>query len=101
MHPDLFDNYILVSPSLWWDDGSLADKADAWATEHATMPKNIFIAMASDDDMMQDDIDRFRAALKAHAQAPLRWSYEEFPQETHLTILHRALYRAFEWTSKE
>ena len=25
-HPNMFDNYIIVSPSLWWDNGSLLNK---------------------------------------------------------------------------
>ncbi|MFZ1688268.1 MAG: alpha/beta hydrolase-fold protein [Flavobacteriales bacterium] len=95
--PDMFDNYILVSPSLWWDDGSLADKADAWMKTHATQPKRVFLAMAHDDDMMQDEVDKVRAALKAHAKPPFQWIYAPFPQESHATILHRAVYRAFEW----
>lgn len=99
--PELFDNFILVSPSLWWDDGSLSTMADNWCKEHADTRKSVYIAMASDDDMMQDDIDRVRAALKAHAHEPLRWAYVEFPEETHATILHLAVYRAFEWMGKK
>ncbi len=96
-HEDLFDNFILVSPSLWWDDGSLADRADSWCKEHASTSKSVYIAMASDDDMMRADMDKVRTALKAHAQKPLRWAYVEFPEETHATSLHLAVYRAFEW----
>jgi predicted alpha/beta superfamily hydrolase len=99
--PELFDDYILVSPSVWWDTGSLADSADAWTKAHATEPKRIFVAMASDDDMMQKEVDKVTAAFKANARPPLRWTCEEFPQETHATILHRAVYRAFEWMGKE
>lgn len=95
--PELFDNFILVSPSLWWDGGSLARKADAWAGEHASMTGNVYIAMAGDDDMMKDDVDLVRTALRTHVQGSLRWAYVEFPEETHATILHLAVYRAFQW----
>ncbi len=99
--PELFDDYILVSPSVWWDTGSLADRADAWTKAHATEPKRVFIAMASDDDMMQKEVDKVTAAFKTNAEPPLRWTYVEFPEETHATILHRAVYTAFEWMGKE
>lgn len=98
---DLFDHYILVSPSLWWDDGMLADRAEAVLGPRSPLPGSIYIAMASDDDMMQDDVDRFKGALEAHARPPLRWISEEFPHETHATILHRAVYSAFEWMGKK
>jgi len=53
--------------------------------------------MARDDGMMQDDVDKVLAALKTHVKEPMKWHYEFFPEETHATILHRAVYRAFEW----
>lgn len=99
--PELFDDYILVSPSVWWDSGSLADSAAVWAKKHSTAPKNVFIAMASDDDMMQKQVDKIVSAFKANARPPLRWTYAEFPEETHATILHRAVYDAFEWIGKK
>lgn len=99
--PDLFDDYILVSPSLWWDTGSLADSADVWTKAHAEVPKRIFIAMASDDDWSQDQVDRVTAAFKANTRPPLRWTYVEFPEETHATILHRAAYSGLEWMGKK
>ena len=95
--PHMFDNYILVSPSLWWDSGSLASTAEVWAKANATLPKKVFLAMAPDDAMMQDDVDKVIAAFKAHAQRPFQWMYVPFPEESHMTILHRAAYRAFEW----
>ena len=94
--PDLFDDYILVSPSLWWNDGRLASGADAWVKAHGKADKRIFIADAPDDEMMRKEIDRVVAALRAGTSAPLAWWYEAFPEESHATILHRAVYRAFE-----
>lgn len=95
--PELFEDYVLVSPSVWWDEGSLADSATTWLKAHASDPKRVFIAVASDDDMMQAQVDKITTAFKASAKPPLRWTYAEFPEETHATILHRAVYRAFEW----
>lgn len=95
-HPGLFDDYVIVSPSLWWDAGSLATTADAWAKANATAPIRVFLAMAKDDDWSQPQVDMVLAALKAHMRPPFQWVYEPFPQETHATILHRAVYRAFE-----
>ena len=94
--PDLFDDYILVSPSLWWDNGSLAAGADAWVKAHATLPKRVYIAVAPDDAMMQAQVDQVVAALRSNAAPPFTWWYVPFPEESHLTILHRAVYKAFE-----
>ena len=94
--PELFDDYILVSPSLWWDNGALAAKADAWVKAHAASSKRVYIAVAPDDAMMQTQVDQVVIALKTYAHDPLKWWYVPFPEESHLTILHRAVYRAFE-----
>lgn len=94
--PELFDDYILVSPSLWWNNGKLADRTAAWVQAHATAPKRIFMASAPDDAMMQPQIDQVVKAFSAGARAPLEFHYVFFPEESHKTILHRAVYKAFE-----
>jgi predicted alpha/beta superfamily hydrolase len=94
--PELFDDYILVSPSLWWNRGALAASADAWAKAHAALPKRVYIAVAPDDEMMQKEVEQFVNALKTHARPPLIWVYRTFPEESHATLLHRAVYNALE-----
>jgi len=47
--PDLFDNYIIVSPSLWWDEESLlASDATTYTTK-----KNIYIAVGKEGAVME------------------------------------------------
>lgn len=94
--PELFDEYIAVSPSLWWDDGFLAGTADLWAKTQGTPNRHVFIAMADDDDWGQPNVDKVLAAFRTYPGA-VTSHYEFFPEETHATILHRAVYRAFEW----
>ena len=94
--PELFDDYILVSPSLWWNNGALASKADAWVKQHATSPLRVFIAYAPDDAMMQAQIDHVVKSIHDNAKAPFQFWNEPFPEESHATILHRAVYKAFE-----
>lgn len=94
--PALFDDYILISPSLWWNNGALAAGAATWVKAHAAEPKRVYIAAASDDAMMQKEIDQVVAAFRTHARSPLTWWYVPFPEESHLTIHHRAVYKAFE-----
>ena len=95
--PELFDDYVLVSPSLWWDNSSLAAKAMAFAKSHPASPERVFIAMAKDDTPMRKPVASVIAAFKRHTRAPFTWQYMDFPKETHATILHRAAYRGFEF----
>lgn len=95
--PHLFDQYILVSPSLWWDGGSLVDRADAFVRAHAHSAKQIYLSLGMEGEEMQRYMDQLVAALRTHASPELRWTYAPFPDESHMTILHRSVYRAFEW----
>jgi uncharacterized protein len=94
--PHLFDQYIIVSPSLWWDNGSLAGLAEDWAKANGASSKRMFIAMGKDDDWSRPQVDAVVAALKKQVGKPLAWWYVPFAEETHMTILHRAVYKAFE-----
>lgn len=94
--PDLVDRYVIVSPSLWWNDGELAAQAGAWLHAHPALSDRVFLAMGSEGPDMQAYMDRFVAGLRSEPQAALRWWYEAFPAESHATVLHRAAYRAFE-----
>ena len=95
--PELFDDYVLVSPSLWWDNASLAARAVAFVKSRPTSPERVFIAMAKDDTPMRKPVASVIAAFKRHTRAPFTWRYMDFPKETHATILHRAAYSGFEY----
>jgi len=97
--PELFDDYVLVSPSLWWDNASLAARAVAFAKSRPTSPERVFIAMAKDDTPMRKPVASVIAAFERHTRAPFKWRYMDFPKETHATILHRAAYSGFEFLS--
>lgn len=95
--PELFDDYIAVSPSLWWDDGSLAGTAAQWTKGNGTSPRRVFIAMAKDDTITEPALAEVLSAFKTNTKPPFQWIHVPFPEETHATILHRAVYRGFEW----
>lgn len=56
INPDLFDNYIIISPSLWWDNASLLE------TEIAKFQsqKRIYIAIGNEDKKMNLNIDQLK-----------------------------------------
>ena len=92
--PEMFDNYILISPSLWWDGRKLAGGAGEFLKAHPKLKKKVFIGLGSEGRAMQECIDTLVAGFKQHAGKKLKWNYESFPKETHATLLHRGLYRA-------
>ncbi len=43
--PILFNKYIIVSPSLWWDNGSLLNQGSIILSENFTQQKDIYIGV--------------------------------------------------------
>lgn len=93
--PEMFDHYVAVSPSLWWDGGRLAAQAAAHLRDHSNDPRILILTIGDEGGEMQAAIDVLVAQLRAHALPGLNWSYEPRPHESHATIYHGAALDAF------
>lgn len=87
--PQLFDDYIIVSPSLWWDHESLLMQVDA----RKLSGKTVYIAVGKEGDVMEQDAAQLANILKQNKAVHI--SFHPFERETHATILHNAVYEAF------
>ncbi|MRG43860.1 alpha/beta hydrolase [Chitinophaga sp. SYP-B3965] len=79
--PALFSHYIIVSPSLWWDNESLLLQAKKISGE------KVFIAVGTEGKQMEEDAKKLAELLGQVTFVPM-------PEEDHLTILHNAVYKA-------
>lgn len=95
--PNLFDNYIIVSPSLWWDGESLLSAAPALLKTPYTNKKQLYITVGTEGATMEGDATKLAALLQQYKSKEARIKLAKMPQETHLTILHRAVYNALLW----
>ena len=96
-NPELFDNYIIVSPSLWWDDETLLD----YTPQTYNHPKNIYIAVGAEGEIMERTAkDLFHKLEKLHTQNT-ELQFEFLADKDHGDALHQAVYNAFEWMFKE
>jgi uncharacterized protein len=43
--PETFDGYIVISPSLWWDDRVVLRYEQAWSETHLSLPARLFLAV--------------------------------------------------------
>ncbi|MBI2380748.1 MAG: alpha/beta hydrolase [Gammaproteobacteria bacterium] len=89
--PELFDSYIAVSPSLWWNKEYVNREGRALLAGKSLKDKKVFLTMGDATEGMQDSVGRTAALLKDRTQlvfAPL-------PEESHATILHGAAFKAF------
>lgn len=99
--PALFDNYIIVSPSLWWDNGSLLNVNSSLLSADYTHPTNIYLAAGKEGlspgqipRNMIADVNLLEEKLSTAKNKYLHVYFDYLPNEDHATILHQAVYNA-------
>lgn len=90
--PELFDNYIIISPSLWWDDNSLLkEKQKAFSSE-----KHIYIGVGKEGDIMEKAAKDLFGTLQRNKNETTNLYFGYFEDLDHGDTLHLAVYEAFE-----
>lgn len=91
--PEMFNNYFIISPSLWWDDESLLKQAPQLLTKIPNTKKFIYVSVGKGEHkvMVKDAQDLFDILKKANKK---NWKleYKMMEADNHATILHRSLY---------
>ena len=94
--PALFTDYIIVSPSLWWDKESLLAAAPAVLKSDPSRATKVYVAVGREGKVMEADARRLVAVLKKGNAKNLKVSFQYFAAENHATIFHNAVYKGFE-----
>ncbi|WP_051972026.1 alpha/beta hydrolase [Massilia sp. 9096] len=98
--PGTFEDYILGSPSLWFDGGVLFERERAYARAHKDLPAKVYFGIGGQETLargqkrsrseehadMVADLREFDAALKAHRYPGLKTQLEVFPGEDHASV---------------
>ena len=93
--PQLFAGYIIVSPSLWYDDGMMFDVEEREAAARHDLPVRIFLTVGSHEinnqhDMVAD-LRRFAAVLEGRGYPGLALDWSVADDETHNSVFPRAV----------
>jgi len=99
--PALFDTYIIVSPSLWWDNESLLEKAPALLKSLPQRNITVYISAGNEGKIMEADVLKLRDLLQQITNPYLKVFYSPEPEEDHLTILHNCIYKALKTLNKK
>ncbi len=84
LQPELFDTYIALSPSIWWNKEELVRKARERLTVRPDLHETLYLASAGDDVALESA--RLAEVLQANAPPGLRWQYKPRPDLKHATI---------------
>ncbi|WP_163397709.1 alpha/beta hydrolase [Flavobacterium fluviatile] len=104
----LFNSYVIIDPSLWWDEEIMIKKADSIFNTKDFEQRSIYVAMANKISIPQDTttdmargIRKFEKLLKEKKPKNLRWNFKFYENEDHGTIPIPAEYDGLRFIFKE
>jgi predicted alpha/beta superfamily hydrolase len=93
LEPAMFNTYLAFDPSLWWNNGQLANRAPTLLKSYAGAPMRAYLATSSQGDTTATR--QLSAALNQEAARGFGSRYRAMSEETHQTIYHPAALWAF------
>jgi predicted alpha/beta superfamily hydrolase len=109
--PAMFEQYILSSPSLWFDSKLLFQRERSYAQTHKDLPAKVFFFVGSYEavdpahknprynisrDMVKDTL-AFEQALKSHHYPSLKTQSKVLDDEDHLSVMPPGITRGLQW----
>jgi len=96
--PEMFQAYIAISPSLWWDRERLTDSLVARLARGPQMQGWFYATMGGleGEGGMIAPFHRFERAMREHAPATLESRFTVLPGEGHGSTPHRSTYDGLE-----
>ena len=90
-HPDWFSKYLIVSPSLWWDNQSLLNRRVTLATQ-----PDVRIAVGKEGRVMERGAKALYRKLRPFYADKRRLRFHFFKKENHGSILLHAAYEGLQ-----
>lgn len=99
--PNLFSKYIIVSPSLWWNNGSLLDEKSTVLPENYLQKTDVYIGVGKEGltpteipRVMEVDANLLAEKIKLTQSKNVNVYFDYLPEEDHATIMHQAVWNA-------
>lgn len=100
--PTLFNKYIIISPSLWWDNGSLLNQTTNALQNNVNQKTDVYIGVGKEGlapteipRVMEVDANVLAEKIKEVKNKNIKVSFDYLPQENHATIMHQAVSNSF------
>lgn len=110
-HSHLFNSYLAIDPSLWWDNDLMVKQADSIFQKKKFEGKSLYIAMANNgiaegmdlNTIMKDTTENadnprpmllFSNVLESRKTHDLRWKFHYYPDDNHGSVTTMSTYDA-------
>ena len=107
-HQQLFDDYIAIDPSMWWDDEKLLNESAAILHDKTFENKKLFLAIANESEkrMSMEQVKKDTSAktilirpsfslaefVEKNKKNKLTFEWKFYPHEHHMTVNTPATY---------
>lgn len=94
--PQLFNQYLIVSPSLWWNAESLLKGNPVILNASFSSKTELFVAVGNEGKIMERDAKKLYKQLKNSKATNLSVMFKFLGNKNHATIMHQAILNGFE-----
>ncbi len=99
--PALFNKYIIVSPSIWWNNGSILTEDSELLKNGFSQETEVYIGVGKEGltsthipRVMEVDANLLAEKIKNTKSKSVKVYFDYLPDENHATIMHQAVYNA-------
>jgi predicted alpha/beta superfamily hydrolase len=96
--PELFNSFICIDPSLWYDDQYCVRMMPEFLRTNKNLKKSIFISLSNEKEM---GVFPFIEVLEKYAPDGLKWDYMHYKNETHNSLGFKSICAGFEMIYKD
>ena len=96
--PELFNSFICIDPSLWYDDQSCIKEMPEFLKNNKNIKKSIFISLSNEKEM---GVFPFIEVLEKYAPEGFNWDYIHYKNETHNSLGFKSICAGFEMIYKD
>lgn len=96
--PNLFDSFLTIDPSLFWNDMQCVNSIKDFFEENENLKKRLFISLSNEKNM---GIYPFIGELEKYAAEDFIWEFKHYKNETHNSLGHKSICDGFEMLFKD
>ena len=101
-HTEIINRYVIISPSLWWDNGACFRSEEAYAKNHQSLRARVYLTAGERDGRnIVEDVPRLIGRLESRGYEGLVLGGGLLEDETHRTIFPNAVTKGLRFVFKD
>lgn len=94
--PEMFDAYLVVSPTLRWSDQDMVNQAERFLASSESLQLDLYMTIANETGESLSALRKLTGVLTQHSPHGLRWNYERMVQEHHGSVILPGTYNGLQ-----